>query len=118
MGFLDRAKKAAEGVSAQTSKFGVGADAGQIDLANRAQRLMKDGVDTPAHIDAMNATGKTDTPGGAEHMIELTVNPAGGSPYQATINQYIYPSNPFTAGEDVSVKVDPADAQSIMIFGH
>jgi hypothetical protein len=117
MGFLDRAKKAAETVSAQTSKFGVGADAGQIDLANRAQRLTNQGVDTPAHIDSMSATGKTDTPGGAEHMIELTVSPAGGAPYQATINQYIYPSNPFTAGEDVSVKVDPADSQSMMIFG-
>lgn len=52
-----------ESVQAQTSKVGVGASAGQMGLANRAQKLTKVGVDTPAHIDAMTATGNTDTPG-------------------------------------------------------
>jgi len=116
MGFLDRAKKAAESAQAATSRFGVGADAGQMDLANRAQKLMKSGVDTPAQIDAMTPTGKTDTPGGAEHVIELTISPAGGAPYQATINQYIYPAAPFAAGDSVIVKVDPDDANVAMIF--
>ena len=64
-------------------------------LANRAQKLTKVGVDTPAHIDAMTSTGKTDTPGGTEYDISLTVTPAGGEAYQVTTNQYIYPSNPF-----------------------
>jgi hypothetical protein len=36
VGFMDRMKQAAEGVSAQTSKVGVGANRGQMDLANRA----------------------------------------------------------------------------------
>lgn len=117
MGFMDRMKKVGESASAVTSKVGVGADAGQIELANRAQKLTKDGVDTPAHIDSMASTGKTDTPGGTEHSITLTVSPAGGAPYQVTINQYIYPSNPFAEGDDVTVKVDPADQNSVMIFG-
>jgi hypothetical protein len=117
MGFMDRMKKAAEGVQAQTSKVGVGASRGQMDLANRAQALMKEGVDTPAHIDSMTSTGNTDTPGGTEHMIELTVSPAGGAPYQVTTNQYIYPSAPFAQGEDVSVKVLPSDPNTVMIFG-
>lgn len=117
MGFMDRVKKVGESASAATSKVGVGADAGQIELANRAQKLMKEGVDTPAHIDSMTATGKADKPGGAENTINLTVSPAGGSPYTVTINQYIYPSAPFSAGEDVTVKVDPADPNSVMIFG-
>ena len=117
MGFMDRMKKAAEGVQAQTSKVGVGASRGQMDLANRAQALMKEGVDTPAHIDAMTSTGNTDTPGGTEHMIELTVSPAGGAPYQVTTNQYIYPSAPFAQGEDVSVKVLPSNPNTVMIFG-
>lgn len=117
MGFLDRVKQAAEGVQAQTSKVGIGASAGQMDLANRAQRLMNEGVDTPAHIDAMVSTGNTDTPGGTEHTITLTVSPAGGAPYVVTTNQYIYPSAPFAAGEDVTVKVDPADPQVAMIWG-
>jgi hypothetical protein len=117
MGFMDKLKGAAESVQAQTSKVGVGASAGQMDLANRAKKLINDGVDTPAHIDSMESTGKTDTPGGTEYVIALTIKPAAGEAYQATINQYIYPSAPFSAGEDVTVKVDPDDAAVAMIFG-
>jgi hypothetical protein len=117
MGFMDRIKGAAESAQAATSKIGVGASAGQMDLANRAKKLMAEGVDTPAHIDTMEPTGNTDTPGGAENVIKLTVTPAGGESYEVTTNQYIYPSNPFTAGEDVIVKVDPSDRNVVMIFG-
>jgi len=117
MGFMDKMKQAAEGVQAQTSKVGVGASADQMGLANKAQKLMKVGVDTPAHIDSMTPTGKTDKPGGAENVIEITVSPAGGTPYSVTTNQYIYPSAPFSAGEDVTVKVDPDDPNSVMIWG-
>jgi hypothetical protein len=117
MGFMDKMKKAAEGAQAATSKVGVGASRGQMDLANRAQALVKEGVDTPAHIDSMTPTGQTDTPGGAENMIDLTIKPAGGAPYQVTTNQYIYPSAPFAAGEDVTVKVLPSDPNAVMIFG-
>jgi hypothetical protein len=117
MGFLDRAKKAAESASNVTSKVGVGADSGQISLANTAKKLMNEGVDTPGHIDSMSPTGKTDTPGGAENVIAVTVRPAGGAEYQVTINQYVYPSAPFNAGEDVNVRVDPADPNVVMIWG-
>ncbi len=118
MGLLDRVKSAAESAQAATSKFGVGASAEQMALANRAQKLMKVGVDTPAHIDSMTSTGNTDTPGGTEYDITLTISPAGGAAYQVTTNQYVYPSNPFTEGEDVKVKVDPEDRNVVMIFGH
>jgi hypothetical protein len=117
MGFMDRMKSAAESAQAATSKVGVGADRGQMDLANRAQKLMKEGVDTPAHIDSMTSTGKTDTPGGTEYMIAATVAPDAGDAYQVTFNQYIYPSAPFSEGEDVTLKVDPADPNVVMIFG-
>ena len=102
MGFMDKLKGAAESAQAATSKVGVGASAGQMDLANRAKKLMNEGVDTP---------------GGTEHMITLTITPAGDAPYQATINQYIYPSAPFATGDDVTVKVDPSDPNVAMIFG-
>jgi hypothetical protein len=117
MGFMDRVKSAAESAQAATSKIGVGASADQMALANKAKRLMDHGVDAPAHIDSMTATGNTDTPGGTEHIITLTVSPATGEPYQATTNQYIYPSNPFSEGQDVTVKVDPEDQTQVMIFG-
>jgi len=118
VGFLDRVKGAAESVQAATSKVGVGASASQMALANRAQKLTKVGVDTPAKIDSMIATGNTDTPGGTEYDIALTITPSGGGEYQVTTNQYIYPSNPFAEGEQVTVKVDPDDRNVVMIFGH
>jgi hypothetical protein len=117
MGFMDRAKKAAESVQAATSNLGVGASADQMALANKAKRLMDHGVDAPAHIDSMTATGNTDTPGGTEYVITLTVTPSSGGAYQATTNQYIYPSAPFSEGQDVTVKVDPEDSTQVMIFG-
>jgi hypothetical protein len=117
MGFMDRMKGAAEAVQAQTSKVGVGASGDQMALANRAKKLMAEGVDTPGHIDSMTPTGNTDKPGGTEYTITFTVSPAGGAPYQVTTNQYIYPSAPFNEGEDVTLKVDPADPQVVMIFG-
>ena len=117
MGFMDKLKGAAESVSAQTSKVGVGADAGQMELANRAKKLMNSGIETPAHIDSMTSTGKTDTPGGTEHTIMLTVSPPGGTPYNVSMNQYIYPSAPFSEGEDVIVRVDPDDPNVVMLWG-
>jgi hypothetical protein len=56
MGLMDRLKGAAESAQAATSRFGVGATAEQMSLANRAQKLTKEGVDTPGHIDSMTAT--------------------------------------------------------------
>ena len=117
MGLMDRMKQAAESAQAATSKFGVGASAGQMALANRAKRLVKEGIDTPAHIDTMAATGHTDAPGGTEYDITLTVSPAGGDAYQVTTNQYIYPSNPFQEGDSVMVKVAPSEPDVVMIFG-
>ena len=117
MGFMDKLKGAAESVQAQTSKVGVGATAGQMDLANRAKRLMNEGVDTPATIDSMDSTGNTDTPGGTEYVIKATATPAGGAAYEVTFNQYIYPSAPFATGDAVTLKVDPADPSVAMIFG-
>ena len=117
MGFMEKLKGAAESAQAATSKVGVGASASQMDLANRAKKLMNEGVDTPAHIDSMESTGNSDKPGGTEHLITLTITPAAGDAYQATINQYIYPSAPFATGDEVTVKVDPADPNVAMIFG-
>jgi hypothetical protein len=117
MGFMDKMKQAAESAQAQTSKVGVGASAGQMGLANKAKKLMDSGVETPAHIDSMEPTGNTDKPGGVENVIKATVTPAGGAPYEVSFNQYIYPAAPFSAGEDVVVRVDPDDANSVMLWG-
>ena len=115
MGFMDKLKGAAESVQAQTSKVGVGANRGQMDLANLAKKLMNEGIDTPATIDSMEPTGATDTPGGAENVI--TVTTTGAESRQITFNQYIYPSAPFAVGDSVTLKVDPDDPDAAMILG-
>jgi len=117
MGFMDKVKKAAESAQAATSKVGVGASGDQMALANKAKRLADHGIDTPAHIDSMTATGNTDSPGGTEYVISLTIKPSSGEPYQATTKQYIYPSATFSEGQDVTVKVDPEDSTQVLIFG-
>ncbi len=115
MGFMDKLKGAAESVQAQTSKVGVGANRGQMDLANLAKKLMNEGVDTPGTIDSMEPTGATDTPGGAENVI--TVTTTGAESRQIMFNQYIYPSAPFAVGDSVTLTVDPDDPDAAMIFG-
>ena len=44
------------------------------------------------------------------------VSPPGADAYRASTYQYGYPSNPFTAAESVTVKVDPDDPAVRMIF--
>jgi hypothetical protein len=115
---MDKLKGAAESVQAQTSKVGVGANADQMALANLGKKLMDSGVEQPAHIDSMESTGATDTPGGTEHIVKVTVSPAGGESYEATFNQYIYPNYaPFATGDDVVVRIDPDNSAAMMLWG-
>jgi hypothetical protein len=118
MGFLDSLKGSAASPQTTTNKFAAGPSPHHIDLAHRAKWLRANGVDTPAHIDAMASTGITDKSGGTEYMIRLTVSPAGGDAYAVTTNQYVYPSAPLSEGQDVTVKVDPDDRDVVMIFGN
>ena len=117
MGFKDRFKGLAESVQGATSNLGIGADAGQISLANQAQKLMNEGVDTPAQIESFAPTGKSTPTGYTEQTVTLSVQPASGESYQATATQYMDPKKPFHEGETVTVKVDPSDRNSVMIFG-
>ena len=104
MGFLDHSKQTKAGPSPH-----------HIDLHHRAKWLVNNGVEAPAHIDAMASTGITDRIGGTEYMIKLTVSPAGSDAYTVTTNHYVYPSAPLSEGEDVTVKVDPGNRAVVMI---
>jgi hypothetical protein len=106
-----------QAASAATSNLGVGADAGQIDLANQAQKLMNEGVDTPAEVDSVVPTGKSTPRGYTEQTVTLTVRPTDGDPYEASATQYMDPAKPYNKGDAVTVKVDPSDRNSVMIFG-
>ena len=60
---------------------------------------------TPATVTTMTFT------------VRQGATPVNGTPYDVSFNQYIYPSAPFSAGEDVIVRVDPDDANSVMLWG-
>jgi hypothetical protein len=119
MGFMDRLKGAAESAQAATSKFGVGASGEQIAQANKAQKLSQNGVDTPGHIDEMTATGNTDATNSVEYEIKCTISPPNGPAYQAETRQYVHPSGAetFVVGADVTVRVDPDDSTSFLLWG-
>ena len=81
MGFMDKMKGAAEKAQAAMP---VGASGDQIAQANKANKLAQAGVEAPAHIDVMAATGNTDATNSVEYDFKLTVSPAGGPAYEAT----------------------------------
>jgi hypothetical protein len=89
----------------------------QIEQANRANKLAKTGVVTPARIESMTETGNADASGSKEYEFALTISPNGGPPYEAQTRQYIHPSTSFVSGQDVTVKVDPDDAHEAILWG-
>ena len=89
----------------------------QIQQANRANKLAKAGVATPARIETMTETGNADASGSREYEFALTISPNGGPPYGATTRQYIHPSAIFSSGQNVTVKVDPDDAGEVILWG-
>ena len=116
MGFMDRMKDAAEKAQAAMP---VGSSGDQIAQANKANKLAQQGVETPAHIDSMSATGNTDATNSVEYDIKLTVRPEGGPAYEATTRQYVHPASAstFVEGADVTVRVDPDDATQVLLWG-
>jgi hypothetical protein len=114
MGFMDRVKGAAEKA---TAAMPVGPSEEQIRQANRANKLAKGGLETRARIDSMAETGSADATGSKEYEFALTISPNGGSSYPARTRQYIHPSASFSAGQDVTVKVDPDDSGEAILWG-
>ncbi len=94
----------------------IGPSAEQIALANLAQKLVQSGIETPAEITSMTATGKTDATGSSEYEIGLRVTPADGEAYDTTINQYLLPSAQFAAGGAVTVRVDPDNRMQALLW--
>jgi hypothetical protein len=123
MGLFDKLKgaqgQAAEAMKGMSGSIGQMANPGAVAAErDKIMKINKVGVETPATIDAMSATGATQGLGDPEYEFQLTVNPVGGAPYQATLRQFVakqvvdgYKLGPAT------VKVDPDDPQSLLIWG-
>jgi len=109
MGFLDKMKGTAK------QAMSPGAQMGERD---KIQRINQAGVDARATVNSMRETG-TQLGGGHQIDFELTVHPSGGEDYSVSTSQSMHDATleGIAEGGDVTVKVDPDDPQSLMVWG-
>jgi hypothetical protein len=84
----------------------------------KLQHLNSVGVERPATITSLAPTGNVDPGGGKEYAIGVKVE--GDSTYDATFTQYMHEATMgswATTGAEVNVKVDPADPNSMILWG-
>ena len=125
MGFMDKMKDAASQAAdaakagGQTMKDGMSADTAAT--AAKMQKIATSGVEQKATLTSMTATGKTALGGGIEHTLVVEVKPAGGEPYSCTFNQDLIQGSVDAfqqkIGQEITVKVDPDDPQSMVAWG-
>ena len=125
MGFMDKMKdKAAQAADAakaggQAMKEGMSTDTAAT--AAKMQKLATSGIEQKAILTAMTPTGKTAVGGGIEHTLVVEVQPVGGAPYSCTFNQDLIQASVDAfqqkVGQEITVKVDPDDPQSMVAWG-
>jgi hypothetical protein len=88
------------------------------EYATRIQRLSMGGVDATATVRSVAPTTIAALMGGEQVHVELTVQPSSGAPYDASTDQLLMPgqSKRLAAGDEVRVKVDPDDPQSVLLI--
>ena len=125
MGFMDKMKDAAKQAQDAASQLGdaakQGMDPANISVAQDANRIGNEGIETKAVLKSLEKIGDKQLGGGTEYRMEVEVQPEGGAPYAATINQQLieqsaahYEQN---VGGDIVVKVDPTDPNKLVLWG-
>jgi hypothetical protein len=84
----------------------------------RISRLYQGGVETTATLRSIEVSGNALAPGSAWAKLELMVQPPGKAAYEVITDQAMQPSmaQGLKPGQRVTVKVDPNDPQSLMIW--
>ena len=125
MGFMDKMKGAASQAADVAKKGGQvaseGMSADTASTAAKMQKLAQSGVERKATLNSMTATGKTSVGGGIEHTLVVEVHPDGGDAYACTFNQDLIQASVDAfqklVGQEITVKVDPDDPQSMVAWG-
>jgi hypothetical protein len=93
--------------------------AAQAAYAQKAQKLYAEGVEAPGQVHAIRPTGQTDVGGGQDVDFDVTITPAGGSPYQTTIRQSMLAAQleGISEGAAITVKYDADDPSQALIYG-
>jgi hypothetical protein len=125
MGFMDKMKQAAQ-QAGDTAKAGgqamrEGMSPETAATAAKMNKLATDGVEQKATLVSMTPTGKTSVGGGIEHTLVVKVHPVGGEDYSCTFTQDLIQGSVDAfqqkVGEEITVKVDPDDPQSMVAWG-
>jgi hypothetical protein len=125
MGFMDRMKDAASQAADAAKAGGKAMSSGMSPetaaTAAKMQKLATSGVEQKATLVSMTPTGNTALGGGIEHTLVVEVQPVGGEPYSCTFNQDLIQGSVDAfqqkIGEEITVKVDPDDPQSMVAWG-
>jgi hypothetical protein len=125
MGFMDKMKdaaaQAADSAKAGQQAMSEGMSPETAQTAAKMQKLAQSGVEQKAILQSLTPTGKTSMGGGIEHTLVVEVQPVGGAPYTATFNQDLIQGSADAfqqkVGEEITVKVDPDDPQSMVAWG-
>jgi hypothetical protein len=110
MGFLDKLK----GTAKQAVNPG-----GQMKERDKIMKINASGVDATATVDSMQEVG-SQIGGGHQIDFELTVHPTGGGDdYKVSTSQSMHEQSMagVEQGATVQVKIDPDDAQSLLVWG-
>lgn len=93
--------------------------AAQAAYAQKAQKLYAEGVEAPGQVHAIRPTGQTDVGGGQDVDFDVTITPAGGSPYQTTIRQSMLAAQleGISEGAAITVRYDADDPSQALIYG-
>jgi len=84
----------------------------------RMARLTQSGVKTPALVRSVLLGEPAPLQGGLPVQLELTVEPPGAAAYDLSTEQVLHESvaRALGAGRRITVKVDPADGRSVMVW--
>jgi hypothetical protein len=92
--------------------------ASMLAYRNRAARVFQRGVEQPATLRSIELGQHNPMFGGMPAQVHVTVEPAGGAPYEVHTDQVMDQAmvQTLTAGQPVTVKVDPDDPQCLIIW--
>jgi hypothetical protein len=110
---------AAGGLAAQAGALAPSDMAAMMAYRDRSARLSRDGVEMPATIASVTLGEHSALLGGRAAQLGLTVQPPGGAPYAVSTDQVFLDgvAQQLAPGGRITVKVDPNDPQSVMIWG-
>jgi len=98
---------------AQAGMGGMGGMGGdmqaQVAYSQLMAKLAQSGVEAPGVIHSIRPTGQTDISGGQMVDFDVSIKPATGEPYQATISQSMLPAQMegLSEGQSITAKYDP-----------